>query len=393
MKILIYTESFLPSVGGVQTAVDLLASGLADLDGRETAGNFGRIEVTVATKTPPEAMDDSGRAYRVVRGPCIWQLLRLIREADLVHLAGPCFLPMFLAWLSGTPMVIEHHGYQAICPNGLLFQQPMQTACAGHFMEKNYSACLRCRSAEVGFIGGVRSLLLTFPRRWLCKNAAANIAITNHVRNRILLPHSQTVYHGVDETRGGTRHDSLAGSIVFEVAYIGRLVAEKGLPVLVESAKSLRDRGVAFHLSFIGDGPERARLRELVSRFELDDFVTFTGDLRDAALREAAGKIAAVVMPSIWEETAGLSAIEQMMRGGVVIASDIGGLGEVVDDAGLKFPPRDSEALASCVRRLIDDPSLLASLGLAAQARATRYFRRGAMIEGHFDVYRTVLRQ
>jgi glycosyltransferase involved in cell wall biosynthesis len=393
MKVLIYTECFLPSLGGVQTAADLLARGLAELDGRGTGGNFGRIEVTVATNTPPGAMDDSRCAYRVVRRPGIWRLLRLIRETDVVHLAGPCFVPMVLTWLSGTPMVIEHHGYQAICPNGLLFQQPMQTACAGHFMEKNYSACLRCRSAEVGFIGGIGSLLLTFPRRWLCKKAAANIAITNHVRDRILLPHAQTVYYGTEENRGGTRHDSPAGSSVLEIAYVGRLVAEKGLPVLVDTAKSLRDHGVAFHLSFIGDGPERVRLRELVSRFELDDFVSFTGDLRDAALREAAGKIAAVVMPSIWEETAGLSAIEQMMRSGVVIASDIGGLGEVVDDAGLKFPPRDSEALATCLRRLIDDPSLLASLGSAARARAARYFRHETMVEGHFDVYQKVLHQ
>ena len=44
-----------------------------------------------------------------------------------------------------------------------------------------------------------------------------------------------------------------------------------------------------------------------------------------------------VVMPSQWEETAGLAAIEQMMRGGVVIASDIGGLGEVVSEAGLRY--------------------------------------------------------
>ena len=68
-------------------------------------------------------------------------------------------------------------------------------------------------------------------------------------------------------------------------------------------------------------------------------------------------------MPSEWEETAGLAAIEQMMRAGVVVAANIGGLSEIVGDAGLTFPAKDSAALAARLQQIYQNPSLLTSLG------------------------------
>jgi len=97
------------------------------------------------------------------------------------------------------------------------------------------------------------------------------------------------------------------------------------------------------------------------------------------------------VMPSQCEETAGLAAIEQMMRGGVVVAADIGGLGEVVDEGGLKFPMGDSEGLYSRLRELIERPSFRASLRVAARKRAVQAFGRDSMIDAHVSTYHEVL--
>jgi glycosyltransferase involved in cell wall biosynthesis len=130
----------------------------------------------------------------------------------------------------------------------------------------------------------------------------------------------------------------------------------------------------------------------MAERLGLSDCVTFTGDLRGADLEKTVGKIAVVVMPSVWEETAGLSAIEQMMRGRVVIAADIGGLGEVVDGGGLKFAPGDWRALAACMQKVAADPELAKSLGSAARSRAMRMFRQDSMIQAHLSLYREVSR-
>jgi glycosyltransferase involved in cell wall biosynthesis len=98
--------------------------------------------------------------------------------------------------------------------------------------------------------------------------------------------------------------------------------------------------------------------------------------------------VAAVLMPSVWEETAGLSAIEQMMRGRLVIASDIGGLGEVVNGCGLQFPPGDTEALAQCMRMVLDHPEIVARNGGLARRRALDLFSLSRMLREHFDLYR-----
>jgi glycosyltransferase involved in cell wall biosynthesis len=388
MKVLIYSEYFLPVVGGVQTSVRLLARGLVDLNTREKLSDRESIHVTLATRTIANGFDDSSLPYRVVRRPGFGRLFQLVREADVIHLAGPCLLPMAMAWLIRKPVVIEHHAYQAICPNGLLFLQPSQTVCSGHFMERRYGACLRCCSGAMGWAGSVRSLILTFPRRWLCKRAAANITITNHVGKRLMLPRSRTLYYGIETASKPDNDCAVSESANLEVAYIGRLVAEKGLPLLLDAAKVLSTEGVAFHLTFIGDGPERTRLESMVDHLDLRKAVAFTGDLRDSGLERAVNKIAVVVMPSVWEETAGLSAIEHMMRGRLVVSADIGGLGEVVGNAGLKFAAGDSAMLASRLRQAAQNRQEITTLGSVARKRAETLFSVDRMVSEHSHLYR-----
>jgi len=92
----------------------------------------------------------------------------------------------------------------------------------------------------------------------------------------------------------------------------------------------------------------------------------------------------------VWEETAGLAAIEQMMRGRLVIASKIGGLAEVVNDTGLTFPAGNAQALADVIRTILKDPANVEVLGPKARDRAVRFFLRERMIEDHARVYRTL---
>lgn len=389
MRILLYSHSFAPAVGGVESCAMLLAEGLARSQG-STAEET--LAVTVVTATRADSFDESRLPFKVVRRPGFWQLVRLILEVDLVHLAGPCLLPLAIAWLIRKPVLVVHHAYQSVCPNGLLFKQPSQTICAGHFMKRQYGQCLRCRAQHIGALGSVRSSLLTFPRRWLCKRVAANVCVTRHVEARIRLPRACTIYHGIGIVEPPDRQCAQHPSDVVEFAYIGRLVSEKGLSLLLQAAENLVGQGKQFKLIFIGDGPERTRLEQMTEDLRLRDFVTFTGVLRGVDLERAVSSVSVVVMPSIWEETAGLAAIEQMMRGRLVIAADTGGLGEVVDDAGFRFAPGDWHSLASCMQTGLDNPAVVASLGSAARARAVKLFRQETMIESHVAVCKKICR-
>ncbi len=392
MRILIYTHAFAPEVGGVETYVMLLARGLMRSQQKE---HGQEVKVTVVTPTPAGEMDDGVLPFCVSRRPGPATLLRLLRQTDIVHLAGPSLLPMLIALMYRKPVVVEHHNYQAICPNGLLMYEPNKTVCPDRFMRRRYHKCLQCNRASAGWVRSLFQLLLSFPRRWACKRVTMNLPITHHVNERIRLPRSQVIYYGIPDP-GATAHGETnscqpqTGTPV-TFAYVGRLVSEKGLPLLIEAARRLNEAGRSFCVKFIGDGPERSHLEKAADQLGVRNRVTFTGYLKGDDLENAMADVAALVMPSIWEETAGLSAMEHMMRGRLVIATDIGGLGEVVDSAGLKFSLGDFTGLSSCMKRLLDEPGLAKVLGEKARQRAHELFHEERMVAEHLVAYRQLL--
>jgi glycosyltransferase involved in cell wall biosynthesis len=390
MKLLIYSHFFAPSIGGVELAVQSLAGGLSELHAPQGASEF---EVTLVTQTAAAGFDDSALPFRVVRRPNLFQLWRIVRESDVLHIAGPALPPLALGLLARRPVVIEHHGYQAICPNGLLVHQPDRSICPGHFQAGRYLECFQCRKNEISGVGSLLSLLLMFPRLALSRKAAVNLAISHHVLERHALPRSAVVYYGIEDPLGGgaISPSVIAASGIFCFAYVGRFFPEKGIAILLQAAAILRKEGRDFEVRLIGDGPQRPKLEETITQNDLGSRVHITGYLSGADLTQALRDVSVVVMPSVCEETAGLAAIEQMMRGKLVIASRIGGLAEVVDDAGLTFPAENASALADCMRKAMQDASIVDSVGRKARDRARLLFLRSRMIDEHARVYRDVL--
>ena len=118
MRIVIYSHLFAPSVGGVEAQILSMAMGL---HGRATGGAGKKVEVIVLTRQLAGDFDDQALPFRVVRNPGLGAILACFRRADIVHLAGPSFLPLLAALALGKRVVVSHHGFQAACPNGQLF--------------------------------------------------------------------------------------------------------------------------------------------------------------------------------------------------------------------------------------------------------------------------------
>jgi glycosyltransferase involved in cell wall biosynthesis len=384
MNLLIYSHYFTPSVGGVESIVQSLAAGIAEL---RTANGDREFNVTVVTETPAGAYDDTKFPFRVVRRPGLIRLWQLVRASDVIHSAGPAFLPMFLACLSRKRFVVEHHGYQATCPNGLFVHQPDRAICPGYFQAGRYGECFQCLRSE--FSSGMTAaklLAFMFPRHWLARVATTNIAVTNHVDHRQKLPHTKVVYHGIEDPLP-IPHRSIA-SQKLRIAYVGRLVPEKGIPVLLEAGKILQAEGHDFEIRIIGDGSERPKLEDFIQREKLELFTSIMGFLTGDEFTHALRDASVVVMPSTWEETAGLAAIEQMMRGSLVIAADVGGLAEVLGDTGLKFAAGDADSLADCLRTVIKNPAFIDSFGEKGRSSALQLFQVSRMITEHAQIYR-----
>ena len=100
MRILIYSHYFAPSVGGVETYTMALAQGLV-----QTQAASDRTDVTVVTATAAADMDDTAFPFRVVRHPGVRKLAQLVKEADVIHVAGPAFLPMLIGLILSKPVV------------------------------------------------------------------------------------------------------------------------------------------------------------------------------------------------------------------------------------------------------------------------------------------------
>lgn len=382
MKLLIYSHFFAPSIGGVETVVRSLACGLAELRNSTGAREF---EITVVTQTPAGHYDDSSLPFRVVRQPGFFQLWQLIRLSDVVHLAGPALAPLFLGLFVRKPVVIEHHGFQTICPNGQLLIEPQGTPCPGHFMAGRHGECLRCNSGQ-GWLVSWKLWMLTFVRRFFSGHASANITPTQWLGGLLDLPRVTAVPHGLDASPAVSRTASSSGAPV--LVFMGRLVTTKGVHVLLKAAKILIEQSRSFELLIIGEGPERAALEQFVHDSQLETEIRFAGRLNDVQLEAALAQAAAVIVPSLGGEVFGMVVAENMVRGLPIVASDLGAFVEVLGGTGLTFRTGDAGDLASALVRLLEGPASATRLGGLARMRALDFCKRSRMIEEHSRVYR-----
>ena len=149
------------------------------------------------------------------------------------------------------------------------------------------------------------------------------------------------------------------------VGTVGRLELRKGHDVLLAAMERLRGRRPAPQLVVVGDGPAGEDLRRLARSLGLGADARFTVTLEDVRPVLAATDVFA--LPSR-EEGMSNALMEAMAASRPVVATDVGGTGEVLDRGrlGLLVPPDDAMALGDAIAGLLDDPSRAAALATAA---------------------------
>jgi glycogen(starch) synthase len=155
------------------------------------------------------------------------------------------------------------------------------------------------------------------------------------------------------------------------IGYVGRLAPQKRADRLVEAFGRMREP--AF-LVVVGDGPDRERVHALAAAGPSADRITLTGFVEHTAVPAVLASLDVLVLPSAYEEM-GSVLTEALASGLPVVASDVGGIPEVVHDGvtGLLVPPGDVDALAAALDRLAADPGLRTRLSAGARARAAEY--------------------
>jgi glycosyltransferase involved in cell wall biosynthesis len=171
----------------------------------------------------------------------------------------------------------------------------------------------------------------------------------------------------------------------FNMIFVGRLSCEKGADILIDAMKLLmlnNKNNVRFSLDIYGSGPELERLKNRVSKLSLEQFVSFKG--HRSKVRSLFWEYDALIIPSR-SESFGLVAIEAFSEGLPVIASNVTGLSETVENAALTFPAGDIEGLAAQINRVQGCYKTRTELRAKGYARALEFSEEKILPE--FEVW------
>jgi glycosyltransferase involved in cell wall biosynthesis len=232
-------------------------------------------------------------------------------------------------------------------------------------------------------------LRLRFWRRW---HEAFNLIVANSeaVRNHVL----REVAQPVEVVFNGTpiRPSRPLLSFPPTVAFAGRLVREKGADVLVRAFARVVKKLPDARLLLAGEGPERKYLKRLIASFDLSQSISMLGHLPHPELERKFSTVWVQAVPSLWEEPFGNVAAESMMRGTTVVASNSGGLAEIVQDGqtGILVPPGDEVTLAEALELLLSNRNLAEQMGRAGRAAALTNLSETISVDKFVRLYETL---
>lgn len=303
MRILIYCPTF-DVIGGLEIAISILAHKFVEL------GHQVKIVAQTTVKEP------ASFPFEVIRQPSPLKLLQLIQWCDVYFQGNVSLKGIWPLFITQKPLVLTHQSwYQRLD----------------------------------GRRGWQDILKLSVTRRAI--NISASQSIASH------LPAASTVIP--NPYREDIFYEMPQVSRDKELAFLGRLVSDKGADLLLEALGTLQTEGLTPKLTIIGTGPEEANLRQQVKTLNLEKQVEFVGTKRDRELAELLNQHQILVVPSRWAEPFGIVALEGIACGCVVVGSNQGGLPDAIGACGTTFPNGDSQALAQLLISLLQNPTQL----------------------------------
>lgn len=327
----------------------------------------------------------AGRRALQVANPWAAGRLREVLDAfapDIVHVRMffTQLSPLILRQLRGHRSLLHLATYDLICP--------LTTKTLPDGSPCPYQAGAACyRSGCVSSLGLARTLVQTgLWKRW---QGVFDLIVANSewTRRRLRADGvnvTETVRNGVAVRPA--RPPLTAPPIV---AFAGRLVPEKGVDLLLRAMARVVAQMPQAVLLLAGDGPERHAVGESIAALNLASSVTLLGHRPREELEQLLASAWVQAVPSQWEEPFGIVAAEAMMRGTAVVASNVGGLSEQIRDGetGFTVPPRDADALADALLRILRDRPLAEQMGKAGRAVALAEFTEDRVVERFLQLY------
>ncbi|MGE5425984.1 MAG: glycosyltransferase [Bacillota bacterium] len=252
----------------------------------------------------------------------------------------------------GIPMLMHAHDYKLVCPNHSLFMdgQPCRRCIPGKFQNCAIHRCVKDSlpgSLLAAVEMHVHHNMMDVYRKHLDRVIAPSrfmkdILVSGGWRPEAINVINNSFHPQTDQRETTDRRYFLI---------FGRLSPEKGIDTAIKAMSLTQNT----KLIIAGEGEMIEDLKALTDKHNLSGRIDFVGQQDKDGVRALICGAKAVIIPSIWYENFPLSALEALSLGTPVIASDIGGLPEIVSEAnGVLVPPADSAALASVIQKVQD---------------------------------------
>lgn len=324
---------------------------------------------------------------QTVNPSAYFTLQRILRQfqPDVVHVR--IFMgqlsPLILPLLQNIPCIYQAAMYRAICPRGTK-TLPDGSPCS----DPAGLACLRhqCMTPQSW------AMLMVQRQLWLRWRRAFDlvVALSHGMKAKLeaegITP-VEVVHNGVPERpmRPALSHPPT-------LAFAGRLVAEKGVGVLLQAFAQVKVQVPEARLLIAGQGSEEGRLREMAESLNIASSITWLGHISRSQLEYHFNQAWVQVVPSLWDEPFGNVSTEAMMRGTALIASNVGAQPEIILDGktGFLVPPGDGEALANALCRILLSPSLAEEMGQAGRQRVFTHFSEDRRTDRFVEIYQQI---
>ena len=188
--------------------------------------------------------------------------------------------------------------------------------------------------------------------------------------------------------------ESPPASRALRLLFAGRLIERKGAEYAIRAVKLLNSRGIECNLTIVGDGHLRVDLDNLCDELDLGTLVHFSGMVPPAEVIDAMRNSDVFLMPAVtdWKgerEGFGMVIVEAMMSGLPVVATESGGIPDIIQDGvnGFLVGERDSESIAAAVAKLARNKDLAQRIRVAARERVLDRFHPDAIAARFEDVY------
>ena len=317
-------------------------------------------------------------------------------KPDVIHAHWPfphAYIALGASKLLRIPLVLNFHGAELLLIRKKKWVKPLLKFAIGQaraiFANSSFTAgkIKAIRNVDVEWSPYGTTLETKDERRKTKEGGSLPLASAAcHPREGGDLPVSSAT-----PSSGGTPQHPVDGK--FKILFVGRHIERKGICYLIESAKLLpADK---FEIRIVGVGDLTEKLKQQALQYP---HVVFTGKLSPEDLAHEYRTANVFVLPAIVDhkgdtEGLGVVLIEAMELGLPVVASNVGGIPDVVvdGDSGMLVPEKDPEALANAFKRLASDRALVVSLLEGARRRIAECFEWNGIIKRQIEVYNKII--